>query len=227
VCGRYTLSSSKKELMKEFGLVDPPFDDHAPRYNIAPTQLVLALAPSRNGLRSGLLRWGLIPGWAEDARIGSRMINARAETLTLKPAFRELLARRRCVILADGFYEWKRTAHSKQPMHIRLASGKPFAFAGLWDRSSAQLPGGVVHTCTIITTEPNELIGHIHDRMPVILDRNARERWLDISASPEELMAVLKPYDGGEELVAYEVSDLVNAVSHDSPALITPENKSN
>jgi putative SOS response-associated peptidase YedK len=226
VCGRYTLSSSKSELMKEFGLVDPPFDDHAPRYNIAPTQLVLALAAGRDGLRSGLLRWGLIPSWAEDASIGSRMINARAETLAFKPAFRELLARRRCVILADGFYEWKRTASGKQPMHIRLASGKPFAFAALWDRSS-RLPGDPLHTCTIITTEPNELVGLIHNRMPVILDPRARERWLDTNASAEELMAVLKPYDGEDALIAYEVSDRVNATSHDSPELIIPVNKSN
>ena len=226
MCGRYTLSSSKAELMKEFGLVDPPFDDHAPRYNIAPTQLVLALAPGRYGLRSGLLRWGLIPEWATDIRVGSRMINARAETLTFKPAFRELLARQRCLILADGFYEWKRDGNRKQPMHFRLESGKPFAFAGLWS-SWSPAPGEVLHTCAIITTEPNELAAQVHDRMPVILDRRARERWLDLTASPKELLSVLKPYDGADELVAYEVSDLVNAVSHDSPELIIPANKSN
>jgi putative SOS response-associated peptidase YedK len=218
MCGRYTLAATPQEIMDEFGLIEPPFSDHAPRYNIAPTQAVLAVVSSRDGLKAGLLRWGLIPSWAKDASAGNRMINARAETLPEKPSFRDLVGRRPCLIIADGFYEWKRDGKRKTPMHIRLRSGRPFAMAGLWDRWIPPEGGPPVHSCTILTTEPNDLIRPIHDRMPVILPPSVRELWLGKGALPD-LESLLVPY-AADDLEAYSVSPAVNSVANDGPELI-------
>jgi putative SOS response-associated peptidase YedK len=218
MCGRYTLSATPQEIMDEFGLIEPPFTDTRPRYNIAPTQDVLAVVSSRDGLKGGMLRWGLIPSWAKDATGGARMINARAESLAEKPSFRDLIGRRPCLVIADGFYEWKRNGKQKTPMRIRLRSGRPFAMAGLWDRWIPPEGGPPVHSCTILTTTPNDLMRPIHDRMPVILAETAREQWLRIGAVPD-LESLLVPY-AGDDLEAFPVSDLVNSVKNEGPELI-------
>ena len=165
------------------------------------------------------MRWGLIPHWAKSASIGSRMINARAETVAEKPAFRDALRRRRCLVLADGFYEWQRTGGAKRPMRIDMQSGEPFAFAGLW--SMWRDPdGNRVPSCAIITTAANELLKPIHDRMPVILSRELEEFWLDRSIDdPGSLGSVLTSYSA-EAMDAYEVSALVNSPSNDGPEVI-------
>ena len=165
------------------------------------------------------MRWGLIPHWAKDPGIGSRMINARAETVAEKPAFRDALRRRRCLVLADGFFEWQRTDRAKRPMRIVMRSGEPFAFAGLW--SVWKDPNGNrVPSCAIITTEANGLLRPIHDRMPVILARDAEEFWLDGGAiDPGALGGVLAPFTA-DAMEAYEVSTLVNSAANNHPGVI-------
>ena len=220
MCGRFTLTINPDELQQQFGLSEAPPAQLAPRYNIAPTQAVAVIANNSNR-KLELFQWGLIPSWAKDPKIGSKMINARAETLAEKPSFRTALKRRRCLVVADGFYEWKKTGSGKTPMYIQLKDGQPFGFAGLWE--AWQSPeDGLIKTCTIITTTPNELLAGIHDRMPVILPREAYDVWL----APEELPAVetlplLQPYDGAQMRVR-PVSTLVNSPAVDSAELIQP-----
>jgi putative SOS response-associated peptidase YedK len=194
----------------------------APRYNIAPSQPV-AVVPNDGLLKLDYYVWGLIPSWAKDPSIGSRMINARGETLAEKPSFRAAFRRRRCLILADGFYEWQQTpgGKTKTPMYIRLKSGEPFAFAGLWESWNSP-DGSQVLSCAIITTEPNPLMAKIHNRMPVILPQAAHMPWLHSGeADTKALSALLKPYPA-EEMVAYPVSKLVNSPANDVPAVIEP-----
>ncbi len=192
--------------------------DAGSRYNIAPTQDVLTVvgdAPPR----AGFTRWGLIPRWAKNHSIGSRMINARAETVADKPSFRDTFRRRRCLVLADGFYEWRRTPSGKRPMRIAMRSGEPFAFAGIWSIWDDP-EGNRIPTCAIITTSANELLRPIHHRMPVILPRNMEGFWLDRSIEdPSRLRSVLTPYPD-DAMEAYEVSTLVNSVANDGPDLI-------
>lgn len=192
-----------------------------PRYNIAPTQSVATIvrtsAEEKRELR--LLRWGLIPGWAKDPAIGARLINARAETVHEKPSFRTALRRRRCLIVADGFYEWQRQENKKQPYYFRLQDKQLFGFAGLWEhwRSPA---GEEIDSCTIITTEANELMHPIHNRMPVILDPQDYDLWLDPSVQqPEALQPLLDPYSS-ETMTSYPVSTLVNKPTNNSAELI-------
>ena len=220
MCGRFSLIANLQELGERFGF-DPGGLTHPPRYNAAPTQPVLAVMNGEER-RAEHLRWGLIPSWAKDAQMGSRMINARAETLAERPAFRAAFARRRCLVLADGFYEWRRSGNSRIPMRIVMKSREPFAFAGLWD--TWQDPEGeVVRSCTIITTEPNELLQPIHDRMPVILAEGAESLWLDDDLrDPLALGSLLTPYPDGA-LEAYRVCPLVNRPSNDGPEVIVPE----
>lgn len=219
MCGRFSLASTPDEIREEFGLAELG-PDVVPRYNVAPQTPVLAIGLSREGERRvGLLRWGLVPWWAKDAAVGQRMINARAETLTSKPAFREAFERRRCLILADGFYEWRRADGRKVPMRIRLPDGRPFAFAGIWEKWKGE-EGEPLYTCAIVTSAPNRQIAHIHDRMPVILDAEGREAWLDPAVQAPDLMRLLRPYAGA--LDAYEVSTVVNAAANDVPACIEP-----
>ena len=192
MCGRYSLIAGIGELQERFGS-DGSELTHVPRYNIAPTQM--ALSVTNGGRRRGsYMRWGLIPSWAKSASVGSRMINARAETLAERSSFRTALQRRRCLVLADGFYEWQGKGSSRRPMRIVMASGEPFAFAGLWD-GWRDPKGEVVRSCTIITTSANQLLSPIHDRMPVILTRELEPLWLDqdIQASAA-LTDVLVPH---------------------------------
>jgi putative SOS response-associated peptidase YedK len=194
----------------------------AARYNIAPTQPV-AVIPNNARDKLDYFVWGLIPSWAKDPSIGNRMINARADTLAEKPSFRSAYRRRRCLIPASGFYEWKQDPGSKSkiPMYIRLASGKPFAFAGLWELWQSP-DGSQVFSTTIITTTPNELMAQIHNRMPVILPPETYSLWLDSAdRRPDELDSLLVPYAAGE-MVAYPVSRQVNSPQIDTPELILP-----
>ena len=222
MCGRYSLIASIAELGERFGF-DGADVAYSPSYNVAPTQGVLTVVAENEARRAVRMRWGLIPSWARKASIGSRMINARAETVAEKPSFRTALRRRRCLVLADGFYEWRRTSAGKRPLRITMASGEPFAFAGLWD-TWRDPQDKTVTSCTIITTGANDLLRPIHDRMPVILHREQEDLWLDHDVrEPDVLREVLIPYNPGA-MKAYEVSTLVNSPVNDGPELSVPMN---
>ncbi len=221
MCGRFTLTVDPGDLQEAFPGVEVG-SAPAPRYNIAPTQPVAVIANNASN-KLDYFVWGLIPSWAKDPEIGSRMINARADTLAEKPSFRSAYHRRRCLIPASGFYEWKAEpgAKSKTPMYITMASGKPFAFAGLWELWQPK-DGSQVFSCTIITTEPNEMMAQIHNRMPVSLPPETYSLWLDPNdRRPDELNGLLRPYPA-EEMVAYPVSRQVNSPNNDAPELIIP-----
>jgi putative SOS response-associated peptidase YedK len=221
MCGRFTLSSDPNTLQEAFPGMNVP-SEIKPRYNVAPSQPV-AVIPNDGNKTMDFFTWGLIPSWAKDPSIGSRLINARSETLAEKPSFRSAYRRRRCLILADGFYEWQAQpgSKSKVPHLIRLESGDPFAFAGLWEQWFAP-DGSELKTCTIITTEPNELMQKLHNRMPVILPPSAYPAWLDPDErDPDSLQDLLVPYPA-VEMMAYPVSTLVNSPANDRPELIRP-----
>ena len=221
MCGRFSLAANTKKLVEAFADYAVP-DELTPRYNIAPSQAVAVIA-NNDRHKIELFQWGLIPSWAKDPQIGNRMINARAETLADKPSFKNAYKRRRCLVLADGFYEWKQETGSKTktPMYIRLASGEPFAFAGLWESWHGPEDSHVL-SCTIITTTPNELLAQIHNRMPVILPAAVYEQWLDpAERGPEQLNGLLRPYPAAE-MTAYPVSRLVNSPANDRPECIEP-----
>jgi putative SOS response-associated peptidase YedK len=197
-------------------------DDPGPRFNVAPTDEVLVVVQREERRAITAYRWGLVPHWSADLKAGSRMFNARAETLTTSPAFREAFKRRRCLIPAESFYEWKREGSSRQPYRVVREDGRPLAFAGLWagwkDPSTEQ----VRRTCTIVTTAPNAAIAGLHDRMPVLIADDGWERWLHPSATaPDELLAMLQPTDD-IALRIYAVNRDVNDVRRDGPALIEP-----
>lgn len=220
MCGRYTNSKPPEVFGQLFGAPVRSLD-FVPRYNIAPSTDVLACRDlPETGRELTQLRWGLIPSWAKDAKIAYHTINARAETVAEKPAYRAAFRRRRCLIAADGFYEWKPDTPKKQPYHIRLKGGAPFAFAGLWERWERE--GNAIESCTIIVTTANELVATIHDRMPVILPPVHYDRWLDPRLhDPEALKPLLRPYPAGE-MEAWRVSTLVNSPKNDRPELIEP-----
>ena len=221
MCGRFTLTVDPGQLQDTFPWVSVP-DDISPRFNISPSQPVAVVAnDGQNQL--DFFVWGLIPSWAKDPQIGNRLINARAETLAEKPSFRTAFRRRRCLVLADGFYEWRQDAgqKSKTPMFIQLKSRQPFAFAGLWEVWHAT-DGSEIRSCTIITTQPNELMAPIHNRMPVILPSEAYPLWLSSEEKGSaDLNPLLVPYPA-EQMTAYPVSRLVNSPQNDSPEVILP-----
>lgn len=220
MCGRFSLTTPTEGLRALFGFDELP--NLPPRYNIAPTQDVagVRLAGDDGKPSFTLFRWGLIPSWAKDPSIGSRMINARAETVAEKPAFRAAFRRRRCLIPADGFYEWEKLPDGgKQPWRVTLEGGKPFAFAGLWE-DWLGADGSEVETCTIVTTDAALSIAEIHHRMPVILDPGDFTLWL--RGTPDEAAALLHPFRG--KLAAYRVSSRVNRVRNDDAALLEPVN---
>jgi putative SOS response-associated peptidase YedK len=218
MCGRFTLTIDSNAVARAFNVAVPKSLQTGPRYNVAPTQDVVTVLNDGEP-HLDLLRWGLIPSWAKDASIGSRMINARAETLAEKPSFKRLLNSRRCLIPADGFYEWQKVDGGKVPMYITLKGHEPFAFAGLWD-SWETADGEVLRTCTIITTHANDMVAPIHERMPVILPSDAREMWLDPGLHDANiLLPLLKPYDP-EAMQAREVSRRVNSPQYDGSDLI-------
>ena len=219
MCGRYSLIVSYDMVEDRFKIVGGVQMPLAPRYNIAPTQEVLVVTNDGMANRAEMMKWGLIPSWAKDPAIGNRMINARAETLAEKPSFRTALRKRRCLIPADGFYEWRKDGKRRIPMRITLKSGEPFAFAGLWE-GWKNPEGQWIHSCTIITTEPNDVMSPIHNRMPVILPRESEAVWLDTrSTDGASLTELLTPYTASE-MDAYEVSVLVNSPQNDVPDVL-------
>lgn len=227
MCGRFALISPGEVLIKQFDLASSQTSISsavAPRYNIAPTQPVLAvrLTPDTEERELAFLQWGLIPSWSKDIKIGSRLINARSETVAEKPSFRAAFKRRRCLIPADGYYEWQRQGNGKQPIYIHSRDGAPFALAGLWETWHSA-DGSMIDSCTILTTEPNELMAPIHNRMPVILEQPDYSMWLHPGDSPDDAHHLLRPYPS-EKMAAYPVSMLVNNPRNDSPDCIVPLN---
>jgi len=222
MCARFQFAPPE-DWVEEFGLTDVP--EVAPRYNIAPTQDVLVVRRRSSGSRQArLFRWGLVPHWAEDPAVGNRLINARAESVATRPAFRDPFLQRRCLVPAQGFYEWKKFGRAREPWLIRLKGGATFAFAGLWDRWSRG-EGQPIESCALITTSANALVAPIHGRMPVLLGRADYERWLDPRASEDDLRALLAPFSA-EVMEAFPVSPRVNGTDVDDADLarpVTPE----
>jgi len=220
MCGRFTLFLDAETLQDEFGLTEV-LPEYGPHYNLAPTQPLAVITHVQNR-RMEWMRWGLVPYWAKDPSIGSKMINARSETIQEKPSFKNAFQKRRCLIPADGFYEWQRGIPGKStstPYYFHLADHKPFAFAGLWEFWKSP-EGQELRTCTIITTSANELVAKIHERMPVILTGDYMNAWL-MPAPSDELMALLKPYPP-QFMASYPVSRAVNSPDRDSPELVAP-----
>lgn len=219
MCGRFTLRTPAADVARYFDLAEIPLLE--PRYNIAPTQSVAVVRADAAGQRRlDRLVWGLVPSWASEPTIGSRLINARAETVSEKPAFRQAFRQRRCLVVADGFYEWQRVGRQKQPYYLTAAQGGPFALAGLWEQWRRD--GQAIGSCTIITTDANDCVRPVHDRMPVILPPEAWLRWLDPGLNdPAALQPLLKACPA-ETLVAFSVSTVVNRATYDRSDCIEP-----
>ena len=231
MCGRYVQASSPELLAERFGVDEVRIDDHQAHYNVAPRAEVPAVRQREGRTILSSLRWGLVPSWAKDPKVGDRQINARAESVAEKPAYRKAFEKRRCLIPADGFYEWKKQGQKrKQPMFVHLRSGEPMAFAGLWeiwkDQQVAQSRDGGddegwLRTCAIVTTDANDLLAPIHDRMPGILPEPAWDVWLDPGADPEKLRRLLVPAPD-DVIAVYPVSPLVSNAANDGPELVQP-----
>ena len=222
MCGRFRLSRRKQVVVEHFDAFSDE-QDWVPRYNIAPTQPVAVIRqnPTQPIRKLSLMRWGLIPSWAKDATGAASMINARAETASTKPAFADALKHRRCLIPADGFYEWKRSGKAKQPFCFEVNEGELFAFAGLWDRWK-DANGTWIKTCSILTTAPNALTSAVHDRMPVILERDNYDLWLDPGMKNVEAVSeLLNPYDA-RQMRSYPVSNHVNHAANDDEECSRP-----
>jgi len=236
VCGRFASTTPPDKLAAYFGAEAPIIDDDlggdgdedgdiggfgGPDYNVAPTRDVPTIRIREGDRKLDYLRWGLVPRWAKDLRIGSKMINARGETVATKNAFRSAFKKRRCIVAADGFYEWKRLdPKTKQPMYIHRTDGDPLAFAGLFERWTDAENRREIHTCTIVTTTPNTVMEQIHDRMPVLLAPSRWEEWLDPENDDTEALQRLLVPAPDELLSTYEVSDLVNNVRNNEPKLL-------
>lgn len=217
MCGRFTLRTPAKEIAHFFQVTVP---DMPPRFNIAPSQSVAAVRrnPDRQTRELVMLRWGLVPFWADDTQIGYKMINARAETVAEKPAFRKAFAHGRCLVIADGFYEWQKKDGRKQPFLVHRKDDQPFAFAGLWEHWEGE--SEVIESCTVVVTQANRLLEPIHGRMPVILDPDDYAPWLDPTCEDKgKLQGMLKPYPSFE-LEAYPVSAMVNNPQNDTEACV-------
>ncbi len=223
MCGRYTQIRPWSELVALYRIAAAAIPLNLPaRYNIAPTQSVpiVRQGSAPNARELALVRWGLLSAWAKDVRIGAGMINARAETIDEKPAFRQAFRKRRCLVVADGFYEWRSERGQKQPYYLTLPANRPFAFAGLWERWRSPEGGEPIESCTIIVCAANPTVRPIHDRMPVILEPDAFEPWLDAKAEPAALRDLLKPHDG--PLATVPVTPRVNHVRNDDPDCLVP-----
>ena len=221
MCGRYTYFPREFSDLRLTWNVDEVFGlDLKPRYNIAPTQQAPVIVQAAGKPTLELFRWGLIPWWAKDPAIGNRMINARAETLAEKPAFKDLVEKRRCLVLADGFYEWRTEGKGKVPMRFKLKSGEPFTFAGLWD-SWKQPDGNLIRTYTIVTTEPNDVVRPIHNRMPAMLSNDDAQTWLAVDDEIAHALTLLKPFPA-DAMEGYDVSNLVNDPRNDMPECVRP-----
>ncbi len=231
MCGRFSLTTDPEILAEHFDLAEVP--DLEPRYNIAPTQDVAVVREAGRrpdervggqtevvGRRLVMMRWGLLPSSGSNRAVGAPLINARSETVMEKPSFREAFRSRRCLVLADGFFEWERLGGRKQPIYLKLRDHTPFAFAGIWERWMAS-DGHPVDSCAILTTEPNDLVRPVHDRMPVILAPDALHPWLTVSADRAgDLLPLLRPYR--EEMQCHPVSPTVNSAANESPECVKP-----
>jgi putative SOS response-associated peptidase YedK len=222
MCGRFAQSSDSKRLAKAFKVAEVP--ELEPCFNIAPTQDILAVYQSPDGPSTTFYKWGLIPSWAKDTSMGARLINARSETVTEKPAFRQAFRQRRCIIPADGFYEWQKREGSKQPFFFRMRDESPFGFAGLWERweggEGNTEEGNPVESCTILTTEANDLLRPVHDRMPVILHPEEYSLWLEGSERETQLLKeLLRPFPASE-MTGHPVSTNINNPRSHGAALI-------
>jgi putative SOS response-associated peptidase YedK len=229
VCGRFVATTPIDDLVDHFGVErvadDPGGEELERSWNVAPTDRVRAIAVRRGERTLGTFRWGLVPSWAKDLSIGSRLINARAETVTTKPAFRKAFQKRRCIVPADGFYEWEPVVGAKkQPWFIHAASGAPLAFAGLWEvwRDPAEPDGDLVRTCTVITTTASDVMGRVHDRMPVLLPAAAWERWLDPGYGDVDALTVLLVPAPDDAVVMHRVGTAVGSVKNQGPELVVP-----
>ncbi|MHA2025043.1 MAG: SOS response-associated peptidase [Candidatus Thorarchaeota archaeon] len=208
MCGRFSLLTYAEKLAERFD-VQEVIDRPDPVYNIAPMQMIPTVV-QRETRQLVMMKWGLVPSWADDISIGNRLINARAETVATKPSFRAAFKKRRCLILTNGFYEWQKVGKVKKPIHVRLKSREPFAFAGLYEYWDKTKSGKILQTCTIITTTPNDLMKSIHRRMPVILRPEFENKWLNPkNTDVSELESMLQPYPS-EEMEAFEISKYVN-----------------
>jgi putative SOS response-associated peptidase YedK len=226
MCGRFVQASSPELLVERFGVDELAAPVHAPSYNVAPRANVYAVRDraEEDGRRRYLseLRWGLIPSWAKDPKIGDRMINARAESLTDKPAYERAFRRHRCLVPAEGFYEWQRRGHRKQPMFIHRRDGEPIAFAGLWAawREADDPDVDWLRSCAIVTTEANGVLAPLHDRMPVVLEQRDWDHWLDPTVDDVDFLNQLLVPASNEVLVAYPVSSAVNNADNNGPELV-------
>jgi putative SOS response-associated peptidase YedK len=223
MCGRYFLTTPGEVLANLFETAAAP--DLAPRYNIAPTQTVPIVRAAANGAREiALVSWGLVPHWAKERAIGNKLINARGETLAEKPSFRDAYRKRRCLLPADGYFEWKRPESGgsvKQPYAFRARDGRPFALAGLWSSWKDPASGETLESCAIVTTSPNELAATVHDRMPVIVAPERFELWLGAGAPTADFASLLEPYPA-DRMEAFPVSRRVNSPANDSPEILEP-----
>jgi putative SOS response-associated peptidase YedK len=225
MCGRFTLTTSVRDLATLFDALEVDLPAVEPHYNIPPSAQVLAVRQLADHERRQLvpLHWGLIPKWAKDPAIGNRLINARSESAADKPSFRDAVRRRRCLVLADGFFEWQKQGGKKEPYFLRLPDGRPFAFAGLWERWHGP-EDKTIESCTILTTAANDLVRPIHDRMPVILESEAYPCWLDPGLNdPAKVQPWLRPLPA-DRMIAYPVSRLVNNPRHDDARCLEPSN---
>jgi putative SOS response-associated peptidase YedK len=227
MCGRYTLRTPLAVLAKQFQFdLEAAMGDIKPRYNIAPTQTVLALRQIEQGSKRELskLYWGLVPSWAKDSKMAYGTINARADTVATKPTFRSAFKKRRCLVLADGYYEWKAEGKKKQPFLFEVDGGKPFALAGLWEwwRDPAKPDGPSLESCALITTDPNEVGAIVHDRMPVILDERHYDAWLDPANDDTAKLQKLLATFPAKRMSARPVSTIVNNARNEGPECINP-----
>ena len=225
MCGRFTLRTPASELAQMFALLDVA--ELIPRYNIAPTQPVLTVRHHEQNRILSSARWGLVPFWAKDLKIGARMINARSETIATKPAFRAAFKKRRCLIPADGFYEWERlSSKKKQPWLMEMQNGQPFAFAGLWEtwRPNKDDDSETIESCTIITTTANSVLADLHERMPVILAESDYDLWLDIKTPTDDLQQLLRPC-ADEEIARRAVNSIVNNARNEVPECTSDPDK--
>ncbi|WP_338542840.1 SOS response-associated peptidase [Paenibacillus tundrae] len=218
MCGRFTIIDPLEDIMERYMASIAEGFDYKPNFNAAPMQYIPTIIGSSKGNRLGSLRWGLVPSWAKDDKIGSKMINARAETLDEKPAFKRLISSKRCIVPCNGFYEWKKEGSNKQPMRILMKDNSIFSLAGLYDTWIDQ-DGRKLSTCTIITTEPNSLMSDIHDRMPVILRSQDEAEWLKKDSDKESILGLLRPYDAAG-MSAYKVDSAVGNVRNNNEGLI-------
>jgi putative SOS response-associated peptidase YedK len=221
MCGRFTSSQRREAIGERFEVAVPETYQH--RFNLAPQQRALIVRERDTEREAVMAKWGLLPHWAKDSKIAFKMINARAETLTEKPAYRSLIGKHRCLIPADGFYEWTVGSDGKKhPTHFHLPEYELFAFAGLWTSRTDDESGEIIESCTIITTTPNELVAPVHDRMPVILPSGVESVWLDSTISKEHALSLLEPYPA-ELMLARAASTRVNSPRNDDSGLLLPD----